>query len=461
MENGTEKSTAKTGNFLSGIRRLIAAGANSGTKGEKKPWFKLPLTMRIFFLVLSVLLAMFLGGCALMAKNPDRKKTFANITPTIEASAMETLNTTRFIALYGDINELLKPVSVTVSAPITDVSKIKASDITASVDLKKVTHTGAYDLEVKATCAVGTVVSVEPSTIRLEFDTLKRNDSIPVTCVFTGELPEGYWHGEPKLNTDKVDLSGAQRTIDSIKRAVCYIDLDGLTSGINDALQLTIIDKEDNEMSNASFREVIPSVTVEMEVLPHKVVPIEYEISDADLLPNYLQLEEPRLSVTEVDIAAPAGVLDTIDKLVSEPLHISTITEPQQYTETLTFALLPEGAKPIDGTNLQGVLLALNITEKIEKQVFDHFAIRFEGESPDLIYEYAFTDVDITITGPSRLVKEFLTTDLTVVVNVGDRGPNVYDLSIETSVDKDRFGEIEIILAKSVVRVTIRQRSTQ
>ena len=453
MENGTEKSTAKTGNFLSGIRRLIAAGKNSGPKGEKKPWFKLPLAKRIFYLVLSVVLAMLLWGYALMAKNPDRKKTFANITPTLEGSSLDTLYTNYKITVYGDLSEMLKQVSVTVSAPITEVSKIRASDITASVDLKKVTHAGVYDLEVKATSAVGTVVSVEPSTLRLEFDDISRLDNIPISIAFTGELPEGYWHGDPVLNTDVITLTGAERTMASVKRAVCYIDLDGLDSSINDVFQLTVIDKDGNEIGTSSFREVLPSINVEMEVLPHKVVPLSYEIADANQLPDYLQLEQLIPTVTEVDIAAPAEVLKGIFGLDCEPVKLASLSEPHQENHICSI-LLPEGVRVID-VDPNDIPLTVNITEKTLEQTFRNLAIRFVGEAEGLKYEYDITAVDVTVTGPARLVKEFLTSDMIVMVNVEGRGVGSYDLVIETSVDSDRFGEINIYLARSVIHVTI------
>ena len=455
MENGTEKNTAKTGSFFERLRALLPIKTSNGPKGEKKPWYKLPLAKRIFYLVLSVLLAMLLWGYALMAKNPDRKKTFTNITPTLEGSSLDTLYTNYKLTVYGNLSEMLKQVSVTVSAPITDISKIRSSDISASVDLKSVTSAGVYDLEVKATSAVGTVVSVEPSTIRLEFDEVYRRDNIPITYVFTGELPEGYWHSEPVLNTKMINLTGAQRTMESVKRAVCYIDLTDLTTSINDVLQLTVIDKEGNEMSTSSFREVLPSINVEMEVLPHKEVGIGYEIADAELLPDYLKMETPRLTVTSVDIAAPADVLEELDTLVCDPVRLGSITEPEQYVFSLTMPTLPEGAKIIDGTDPQSILLAVNITERTIEQTFDHVAIRFVGESPLYKYEYDITDVSVTIRGPARLVMEFLTSDLTVIVNVEGRGAGEYDLQIETSVDSDRFGELSILLERSIVRTVI------
>ena len=56
---------------------------------------------------------------------------------------------------------------------------------------------------------------------------------------------------------------------------------------------------------------------------------------------------------------------------------------------------------------------------------------------------------------------EFLTSDLTVIVNVEGRGEGEYDLMIETSVDSERFGELSIILERSAVRANIKRAQIQ
>ena len=59
------------------------------------------------------------------------------------------------------------------------------------------------------------------------------------------------------------------------------------------------------------------------------------------------------------------------------------------------------------------------------------------------------------------LLQSFLSSDLTVIVNVEGRGPGAYDLDLEyTLSDVDKYGELEITLAASKVHVVVKPPNT-
>ena len=222
MENETVNAKRGTGNFFGRIRSVL--GQDRTALGERKPWYKIPIARRIIYFVLSLLLAVFLWGFVLMSQNPDREKTFNDVKLYFESGAEADL-IARKLAVYGDLNEILESVSVTVSAPLTEVSKIDKSNITATVSLSNVHEAGTYTLEIRASSTVGTVKSVEPSTVELEIDDLV-SLQVPVSYQFTGELPEGYWHDTPSLLSTTTTVEGAKTDIIRVTNAVCDIDLE-------------------------------------------------------------------------------------------------------------------------------------------------------------------------------------------------------------------------------------------
>ena len=68
---------------------------------------------------------MLLWGYVLMTRNPLRTKTFQNVSISFESGSEADLMM-RKLTVYGDVAKILEPVSVTVSAPLTDISKMIA-----------------------------------------------------------------------------------------------------------------------------------------------------------------------------------------------------------------------------------------------------------------------------------------------------------------------------------------------
>ncbi|MBO4848879.1 MAG: hypothetical protein J5586_06985 [Clostridia bacterium] len=457
MENETakEKRTGRGTEFIEKVKSLIPLKSGRyASFGERKPWYKLPLARRIFYLVLSVLLAMFLWGYVLMTKNPDRTKTFTGVALSFESGAEADL-LARKLTVYGDISKILDTVNVTVSAPLTEISKIKENNITATVNLNDVHSAGTYTLEIKATSTIGTVVGIDPSTIELTVDDIVSR-TVPVTFDYTGELPEGYWHDMPTMLTTATTLEGAKTDLMNVSNAIFYIDLTNVTESINRSFPLSVIDKDGNEMDPSVFKNIIPAVSVQMNVLPHRHVPIVYDIADEDQLTDLLEVTGAGLNFESIDIAADPQVLASIESITSDPVHISGITEAGSYAFPLTLYGIPDDAVILGGVNPSTVQLTVIIGDRQVEQKLSDVPILFSGEDAALSYRYGFTTVDVVISGPARIVRDFLSSELIITVNVGGRGTGEYDLPLEYRfIDNELYAELDVRIAEPTVHVEI------
>lgn len=453
MERETENGkNSAAGNILGRAKNLFSIGG--GTSADRKPWFKLPLAKRIVYGVLSVLLAMLIWGYVLVTKDPMRRKTFNDVAITFESGGEADI-LSRNLTVYGDLSETLKQASVTVSAPLTEMSKLKSDSISATVSLNTVYAAGTYDLEVKATSSIGTVVSIEPSTVRIVVDDIVRL-SVPIAYDFEGELPEGYWHDAPVLSSLNTTVSGAKSDLMNVSRAICYIDLNNVTESMNRTIQLRVLDKEGLEIPSSVFKDVIPAVTVQMRVLPHAHFPILYEIADEDKLPDIFEITDASLNYSTIDIAAEPDAFRELTAVNSDPVFLGTVTEAGTYTIPLTLTGIPANSVIIDGTNPQNVQLSVTVGEKRREQKFENVPVRFVGEDDSFIYDFGFDTVDVTVSGPTRLVQGFVTSDMTVSVNVAGRAPGEYDLNLEyTLKDFDLFADLSVTFSTPTVHVTI------
>ena len=406
--------------------------------------------------MLSLLLAMLAWGYVLMTRNPVRNKTFQNVSLSFESGSEADLMM-RKLTVYGDVAEILKPVSVTVSAPLTDISKMSEKNITATVNLNDVPSSGSYTLEIKAVSTVGTVVNIEPATVSIEVDDIVSR-SVSLTYGFTGELPEGYWCDTPTLDILTTTLEGARSDIERVSKAICYIDLTNVTEPIDASMLPTILDENGQEIERSAFKSIIPSVQVRMTVLPHKHVTISYDIADIDLLPDIFEIQSISLNYSSLDIAAPADQLAELIELTTDPVFLGSVTYPESKTLPLTVYGIPENAYVLSGADPSNIQLSVVIADKQVEQRMDNVPIRFVGEQSSLSYDYAFDTVSVVISGPARLIREIMSTDFVVAVNVEGRGVGEYDLMLEYSIeDTERFADINIELLTKTVHVSVRK----
>lgn len=416
---------------------------------------KRPIVRRILYAVLSLILATILWGYVLMTQNPDREKTFTGVTLTFESGAEADLGA-RNLMIYDDVNEIMQDVAVTVSAPLTEISKIKPGDITATVSVAKVKSAGVYSLEIKAVSTVGSVVSIEPDHIDLTVDDVfSRN--VSVSYSFVGELPEAYWHDEPSLSVSNIVLEGAKTDLERAAGSVCYIDLEGLTSSINRSIPLVVYDGEGNEIPSSSFTRLIPAVTVSMTVLPHKHVNIEYEIADRDQLSDLYEIQSETLSVSSIDVAADPDTLASIETLVASPVYIGgTADEAGEYKYPLTITNMPSSAMIIDGTDKGNIQLSVVITDKYVTETFTDVPIEVLNKADGFAYTCESDTTDMTVSGPAKLLVNFVSSDVIVCINMQRRGTGEYEMRIEYKpAEGASFGDLEIGFPSETIHVSV------
>ena len=453
MENKTENGRRGISSFIGRVRNVFHQ--ESTALGERKPWYKIPIARRIIYFVLSLLLAVLLWGFVLMSQNPDREKTFTDVKLYFESGAEADL-IARKLTVYGSLNDILESVNVTVSAPLTEVSKMDKSNITATVSLNEVHESGVYTLEIKATSTIGTVKSVEPATVDVEIDDLV-SLTVPVSYQFSGELPEGYWHDSPSLLSNTTTVEGAKKDIINVSNAVCHIDLNGLTKSVINSYPLTVLDVNGNEINKSVFKNMIPAVTVRMTVLPHKRVDIiQPELILDDFPSDIFEIVETSLTVDSLDIAAEESILDSITEINCSEIRLTGVTDPKTYVMTVTLEGLPENCIVLGGVNTSMIQFRVTVTEKTLEQVFVGVPISVFGESDQYHYSFDLSSVDIRVTGPARLIQGLLSSDITVVLNIKGKGPGEYDVELEyTITDFDLFAELSIEFLTKTVHVTV------
>ena len=386
-------------------------------------------TKNIAIKVLSLMFAILLWGYVLMTQNPPRVKTVTDVTVSIEGEADLT---TRKLTLRGDRAALLEDVSVRVRTELTSYADISADDITASINLSRITSTGKHTVRIHAKSSSGDVVSVSPSEIEVEIDTLTTRN-IPIEIHEEGELPEGYWAGDVQLDSATVLLEGPGTDLAKIVKAVGTIDLTNRTESLNQSIMLALYDKEGNVVESSILFGGMPTVVAKQEILPSKLVPIDVDgaIIGREELPENFEIASygTSLESTLVRIVGDADVIQKSESLSLEPVDVTGCTESIQQELAIN---VPEGVRIIgaDSVNLQ-----VTIREKTAVLELTELPIEIVGLARKQTATLSQELANVTFSGRVSLLAGITRGDVKVYADVTGLAAGTHDVKLALQID--------------------------
>ena len=386
-------------------------------------------TKNIAIKVLSLMFAILLWGYVLMTQNPPRVKTVTDVTVSIEGEADLT---TRKLTLRGDRAALLEDFSVRVRTELTSYADISADDITASINLSRITSTGKHTVRIHAKSSSGDVVSVSPSEIEVEIDTLTTRN-IPIEIHEEGELPEGYWAGDVQLDSATVLLEGPGTDLAKIVKAVGTIDLTNRTESLNQSIMLALYDKEGNVVESSILFGGMPTVVAKQEILPSKLVPIDVDgaIIGREELPENFEIASygTSLESTLVRIVGDADVIQKIESLSLEPVDVTGCTESIQQELAIN---VPEGVRIIgaDSVNLQ-----VTIREKTAVLELTELPIEIVGLARKQTATLSQELANVTFSGRVSLLAGITRGDVKVYADVTGLAAGTHDVKLALQID--------------------------
>lgn len=410
-----------------------------------KDFFTKSIVLKIF----SLLFAMLLWGYVLMSEDPVRTKTITDVSVNIEGEADLIA---RKLVLSG--NKALDNVAVKVRIALTGYADLTADDITATISLAGCNEKGEYELTVNAASANGTIYSITPAKMSVSVDDLVTR-RIPIEVTTTGEMPDGYWADTLSVSRNEIDIEGAYDSLMDISKAVANVDLSACTDSINTSMLLSLVNSEGETVDSSVLIGTLPSVTVRMDVLPMKTVPIDVEsaLLGTDSLPdNYEMVSNGINGSRSVRIVGDADVLEEINSLSIEPVDISGRKE--SLLEDVPI-IVPEGVTLLDGDT---VSLYVNIREKSSSVTYVELPISIEGLTRGLKATLNIQNVDAVLTGRISLINALERRDVEIYIDLSGMTAGRYDVPLTVRIaDEDANMTLTSTLSTESVTVTIEE----
>ena len=396
--------------------------------------------------IMSVLFAIILWSYVLAETNPLRTREIQNVPVRYtHADELEAKN----LAISGSLSDVLDSVNVRVEVRQSDLRYVNNKNIFAEVNLSTITGTGEHTLSITATSTHGEVLSISPSQVTLNIDDLVTR-TIPVTVETIGTVPEGYHAMPPVINPPVISITGARVDVEKIISSVCTIDLNGLTEGYVESVEVQLLDIDGNRIDKNLFRGSIPSVIVNLEVLAKKTVPVD--ISDMllgqDELAEGYEISNIIIEPETVDII---GTKDILDKIRSVGVVSLSVKGADSDIVALLDFKLPEGVSLLSEDQIE---VYVSIKEIAEVRIYENVPIVVKNLTRGLSASLDINDIDVKVIAGVNQLKLLFKEDIVAYVDVDGLTEGTYELTISYTLP-DGFANKNVTSSTKSVTVTI------
>ena len=384
--------------------------------------------------LLAFVFAAFLWLIVVNIDNPVSSDTYLNVPVTIVNEDI--------ITQEGNVYQVVgdQSATVTVYAKRQTLQDINADDIVATADIREMdTDTGLVPIKVTIPEYAGDYESADASPRNLQIRVEKTGKKVlSLTVEHTGTQRNGYILGDMTVNPAQVTITGSESMIERVDRAVASINIEGISKDSDIEATLVLYDADGNEVTNSQISNNLgeDGITVHVEVLPFKTVPVVFSTSGTPA--EGYQVTEITSEPETVQICGKSEDLADVAEIVvpASQLSVEGANERMEKTVDIT-PYLPDGISLVE-ENAGNVLVTVVIEEEGTRSVdFMVSSIRINNLAENLQVSYE-PDAEITFqfSGSDELLDVLDITNAVSVDLSGYTQPGTYDVPVDVNVPK-------------------------
>lgn len=314
--------------------------------------------------ITSLLLAAVLWFLVVQIGDPQDTVTFSKISVK--------LTNTELLEKQNKVYEVLENsdvVSVTVRAPKSVISQLRASDIVAEADMSKLTDINTiaitYSFQNISNSSVDSI-SGNHDVVRLNVED-KTTRWIDVVYNTVGEVADGYMVASATPDQTMIEVTGAKSVVDSVSYAGVEVDVTGATNSLSVNPEIRLYDAEGNEIDQDNITKNVNYLRMSVEVLATKEVPVEVNymgIPEAGYMATGAVLSEP----ATVTIAGTTYALSGVSKISIPEDRLNITGESSDMTDVINLReYLPDNVRFADSSFNGKVMATVYIEPIVEK----------------------------------------------------------------------------------------------
>lgn len=224
---------------------------------------------KLLYIALSLVIAIMVWMVALNEQNPTVNRSMSNISVNI--AGQSSLTAKNLIIINDNLTVGLK-----IKGPVLTVGTIKASDITASIDVSNINEAGVYELPIKVSGLPSGAELNNSNSLKatLTVDNLV-SVTLPVSINSTGVIENGLSVFSMKSSLTSVKITGAEQIINTINNVSAALDLSEISDDTVVSGPIIAYNKSGEIVKNIKFS----NNTTDIEILTGHQKTVEVKAS--------------------------------------------------------------------------------------------------------------------------------------------------------------------------------------
>ena len=371
---------------------------------------------KVLQVIASILVAVAIWVYVDVEKAPERTKTIRDIP--VEFSGESTTLADKNLMLLSGYDTT---VDLTIKGTKRELVKINKDNVRLVASTSSIDSVGVHTLRWDVVYPDG----VQSSALSVDWASKYKvtvtvgelyTKEVPVNCVVTGTVADGYFTGETVLDPTTLVLRGQRDDLLNVAYAKLTVDISDATRSVIQTESVQLYDNDDNPVDNSNIRTNASLIQAKVPVLTTKEVSLAVELSGVPGSAG--QSIKTTITPSSVRLIGEADVLESINEIVLATLYIEDLEIWQQNSYVVT---APDGTWLANSNEVATVEITM---EGIEEKTVTVDTFSYTNV-PSGLYAEVVDTLDVRLWGLSEELAELeadaitATADLSSVTETG------------------------------------------
>lgn len=364
---------------------------------------------KVLQVIASILVAVAIWVYVDVEKAPERTKTIRDIP--VEFSGESTTLADKNLMLLSGYDTT---VDLTIKGTKRELVKINKDNVRLVASTSSIDSVGVHTLRWDVVYPDG----VQSSALSVDWASKYKvtvtvgelyTKEVPVNCVVTGTVADGYFAGETVLDPTTLVLRGQRDDLLNVAYAKLTVDISDATRSVIQTESVQLYDNDDNPVDNSNIRTNASLIQAKVPVLTTKEVSLAVELSGVPGSAG--QSIKTTITPSSVRLIGEADVLENIDEIVLATLYIEDLDIWQQNSYVVT---APDGTWLANSNEVATVEITM---EGIEEKTVTVDTFSYTNV-PSGLYAEVQDTLDVRLWGLSEELAELKADAITATVDL-------------------------------------------
>ena len=364
---------------------------------------------KVLQVIASILVAVAIWVYVDVEKAPERTKTIRDIP--VEFSGESTTLADKNLMLLSGYDTT---VDLTIKGTKRELVKINKDNVRLVASTSSIDSVGVHTLRWDVVYPDG----VQSSALSVDWASKYKvtvtvgelyTKEVPVNCVVTGTVADGYFTGETVLDPTTLVLRGQRDDLLNVAYAKLTVDSSDATRSVIQTESVQLYDNDDNPVDNSNIRTNASLIQAKVPVLTTKEVSLAVELSGVPGSAG--QSIKTTITPSSVRLIGEADVLENIDEIVLATLYIEDLDIWQQNSYVVT---APDGTWLANSNEVATVEITM---EGIEEKTVTVDTFSYTNV-PSGLYAEVQDTLDVRLWGLSEELAELKADAITATVDL-------------------------------------------